>query len=115
MMQGVDGGDDALMVEELRKAWPALPGGLEYVVQKAWQEAMASLPDDGERSPINDFTIPLAVMAREAGFQHDLQWREFIQAAMNAAAVPTDEQKTVRTVFWVQLHMSEAVPPSSGA
>jgi hypothetical protein len=43
-------------------------------------------------------------MAREAGFEHDLQGKEFIQAAMEAAEVPVADQQTVQTVFFVQLH-----------
>lgn len=98
------------MAMALQDAWPGLPSGLGEVLKKEWDaltpriEAveMAGVPE-GEAHPINEFTMPLANMARTAGFHHDAQGKEFIAAAIDAAGVPVHLRSTVSTTFAVQL------------
>jgi hypothetical protein len=92
------------MISKLRAAWPGLPPGLGEVCRDVWQRVAATPVSEGQASPINDFTIPLATMARQAGFEHDLQGKEFIRAAMEAAEVPVADREIVQTAFLVQLH-----------
>lgn len=103
--------DTEKMASELQDAWPGLPSGLDGVLKAKWDQiaplvaaADASGVPDGEHHPLNDFTIPLANLARAAGFQNDGQGKEFVEAAIEAAGVPEDLRSTVRTTFAVQLH-----------
>ncbi len=102
--------DTEKMASELQDAWPGLPSGLDWVLKTKWDEiapriaaAEAAGVPDGEHHPLNDFTIPLANMARTAGFQNDAQGKEFVEAAIEAAGIPEDLRSTVRTTFAVQL------------
>ena len=99
--------DDVSMIADLQKAWPELPRGLTLILPDIWDAAMIRRQSDIETEidPINDFTAPLASMAKEAGFEHDAQGKEFIAAAMKAASVPEELHDTVAMVFSVQLHI----------
>lgn len=91
--------------QELRDAWPDLPQGLRLILPDKWQEVADAPVIEGENHPWNAFTMPLANLAYKAGFDKDLQGKEFIAAAMDAAGVPADVRDQVRLTFLVQLHI----------
>jgi hypothetical protein len=91
------------LTRQLRDAWPDVPDGMKPVLERLWTEVAARLDTEGDPC-LNDFTIPLAGLAHDAGFQHDAQGKEFIRSAISAAKVPPEWQNTVAVTFAVQLH-----------
>lgn len=90
------------MAMALQDAWPGLPAGLGGVLRKEWDALTPRIEVaetagllEGEVHPINEFTMPLANMARIAGFHNDAQGEEFISAAIDAAGVPMHLRSTV--------------------
>ncbi len=93
------------LTRELVDYWPELPGGLRRLVTRKWAQIARRLPlnDETTHPPINDFTIPLAAIAKRAGFDNDMQGREFITAVIQAAHVPEEHHNTIREAFLLQL------------
>ncbi|MFJ4264663.1 hypothetical protein ACIPYU_19660 [Paenarthrobacter nicotinovorans] len=99
------------MTAELQDAWPDLPEGLKDALPQIWGSVADRIAEheteaapDGVH-PLNEFTQPLAAMAAAAGFEQDIQGKEFIRAAMDAAGVPESERDTIASIFAAQLHL----------